>query len=1256
MIKRTAPVRPPSKKELLTLRLMIVIGLVSMLLFLFKLLQKSMIGFAPIYWIQMIVFIFICCKILYEWIHYLFITIPPTPPTKKIYTVDVFTTYCAEEPYEMIEETLYAIQAITYPHHTYLCDETNDPNLRDLCKRIGVNHITREIKIDAKAGNINNALQQSTGELCVILDPDHVPFPEFLDPIVNHFNDPEIGFVQIVQAYYNMDDGLIAKGAAQQTYQFYGPMMMTMNKYGTVQAIGANCSFRRTALESIGGHAAGLAEDMNTAMHLHAKGWKSLYVPAVLARGLVPNTISAYYSQQLKWSRGVFELLVTSYPKLFHQFTWKQKLHYGLIPLHYLSGIIFLLNFLIPILSLSLDVIPFKMDLAEFAILGFPFAISILMIRHFVQIWVMEDEERGFHVVGGLLLIGTWWVYILGFFYTIIRKKVPYIPTQKDNQEKVSLALYLPNILLLVASVAAIIYGLTTDWNPYTIIMSGFAAFNCFILIFTIYAGLQNIIWQNLELNNKTGSFINTILTFKSVFWQIRRRMYAGLRNSTVLISIVIACFLLYFIKTSNLFTNDLSQPKKYDKDILYSGIFAPSASNGLSNIQSIQQLEQKNQLNFNIISFYIPWGNKQQCYISPKLMDSVYQKNAIPMITWEPWQNLFADIQNKSIPNNEKKVFQRILKGEYDAYIEEFSLQIKALNHPVFLRFAHEADNPQYPWSKIGDNTSDEFKEAWKYIHTYFKKKKVWNVIWVWNPWKSDAIDDYFPGQEYVDWLAVTNLNYGYLNPDKKDYSMSELYAGFHSYPIYQSGLPVMLAEMGSLQTENEKQKWFTDAFSQIKSKFPEINAYVLFNSGIDKNVPNSQTTTNIDWRISDMHFLTKWMDKKDLKCLNSFTELSMDSIYTKSKKIPKEFNTIKGINYTKGQNWTTNYHALTKKELINDFKEIKAIGFNTIKWNGPGIYDQNILKIAEQQALKVQYSFWTPDNNLVDKNRMDAFGKNVLKTITALKSNSNIISWNIGNSVIGKLGLYYAKPDLYSKQIDYIRWLKKLIADIKVIDATRPITLDIDVDEYLIPMSNILQNNLPEIDAYGLAMTEKPIEPNYLEQLSIPYFFSKINASTYLNLYHKNAVAFISNWQDEETKNHVSFDGLKDKFGRNKLELSQIRNAFQGQPNQVNFPKIKILLPATTIIPNKTLEYHALINKEGQWKMADKENNLVFTWQLVKHDIYGNPVSMKLLGEASSISFSLNEYPEKYRLLLYVSNGKDVQIIQSSLNTPLF
>ena len=456
-------IAPPNKKQLLHLRLMILIGICCMAFFAHQLLNASQRGHGLLYDLLIITFAFTAAKILYEWYHYWCMRIDETPPAKKAFTVDIFTTFCAGEPYEMIVGTLEAIQAITYPHQTYLCDEAGDPYLKDVCSRLGVHHVTRSEKKDAKAGNINNALKQSNGELCVVLDPDHVPFPGFLDPIINHFNNPQIGYVQIVQAYYNQDDGWIAKGAAQQTYQYYGPMMMTMNAYGTVQAIGANCTFRRTALESIGGHAAGLAEDMHTSMQLHARGWKSVYVPAVLSRGLVPATLSAYYKQQLKWSRGVFELFATSYIKLFRKFTWRQKLHYGLVPMFYLSGFIYLLNFLIPVASLFAGVYPLRMDFSAFVVISLPFITAVVLIRHYVQRWVMEDQERGFHVIGGLLLIGTWWVFIVGFIYTIIRKKVPYIPTPKDVTEVRNLGINLPSILVLLLSMAAIGYGLYND-------------------------------------------------------------------------------------------------------------------------------------------------------------------------------------------------------------------------------------------------------------------------------------------------------------------------------------------------------------------------------------------------------------------------------------------------------------------------------------------------------------------------------------------------------------------------------------------------------------------------------------------------------------------------------------------------------------------------------------------------------------------------------------------------------------------------
>ncbi len=386
---------PPTRMQLLGIRLMILTGLGSMAFFLYTILDPAKVDNPILYWLLISTFLFTCFKVLYEWYHYLFISVRPTPAPGKHFSVDIFTTYCSGEPHEMVIATLHAMKAIYHPHQSYLCDEADDPVLKQVCKDLGVHHITRKDKTDAKAGNINNALQYSCGELCVVLDPDHIPFPEFLDPVVPHFNEPETGFVQVVQAYSNAHESTVAKGAAQQTYQFYGPMMMTMNKYGTVPAIGANCTFRRSALDSIGGHAAGLAEDLHTAMKLHARGWKSVYVPALLSRGLVPSTLSAYYIQQLKWSRGVFELLFTTYFSLFFRFSLRQKIHYGLLPAFYLSGFIFLINFLIPVISLVTDVYPIRMDFLSFMLIAAPFIMSTILIRNEVQRWVMDDNERG---------------------------------------------------------------------------------------------------------------------------------------------------------------------------------------------------------------------------------------------------------------------------------------------------------------------------------------------------------------------------------------------------------------------------------------------------------------------------------------------------------------------------------------------------------------------------------------------------------------------------------------------------------------------------------------------------------------------------------------------------------------------------------------------------------------------------------------------------------------------------------------------
>jgi cellulose synthase/poly-beta-1,6-N-acetylglucosamine synthase-like glycosyltransferase len=306
---------------------MIILGTVSFVNFLYWFFGAGLIDNQFLFWVLFVSLLYDILKILYIWYHYWDISIPKKPVTTPKLTVDILTTYFPGEPYEMVKETLLAIQSIRYPHTTYLCDEADDKYLKSFCEENNIIHVTRNNRIDAKAGNINNALKQAKGDICLILDPDHVPRENFLEEITPYFSDEEIGFVQTVQAYYNIDESAVAKGAAEQTFHFYGPVMMSMNSYGTVNAIGANCVFRRKALDSIGGHAPGLSEDMHTAMQLHAKGWKSVYVPEIYTQGLSPASLTAYYKQQLKWSRGTLELLVAVYPKLFNKFSWRQKIH-----------------------------------------------------------------------------------------------------------------------------------------------------------------------------------------------------------------------------------------------------------------------------------------------------------------------------------------------------------------------------------------------------------------------------------------------------------------------------------------------------------------------------------------------------------------------------------------------------------------------------------------------------------------------------------------------------------------------------------------------------------------------------------------------------------------------------------------------------------------------------------------------------------------------------------------------------------------
>jgi cellulose synthase (UDP-forming) len=428
------------------------------------------------------------------WTYFSLIAAPKTPPRTRSYSVDVFTTAAPGEPYEMFAQSLPALARIRYPHRTYLLDGSGDSRLAALAEELGIERIDCTEVGGAKAGKVNHALSQTTGEIVLVIDPDHVAEPDFLDAVVDHFSDPAIGFVQVVQAYHNQPSSFVARASAEQTYGFYGPIMMGMNRLGGPLAIGANCTFRRTALESIGGHAVHLVEDFVTSIRLHAAGWKSVYVPRILARGLVPEDIQSYFNQQLKWSTGMFQVLFRMMPRLFFQIPGWERIRYLIASTYYLIGLAIAINLILPIIFLFTGIWAVEMPIRGYVLRLLPFVTLFVLIHIVSQRWMRDRSERGFQLRGMLLKLGTWPVYILALVYAIVGVAVPYLPTAKNRQAGNFLHLVTPHLAIIGLSIAGIAWALNSPLRDFdgTRLMIFFAVVNCLLMLPTVLAAVSD--------------------------------------------------------------------------------------------------------------------------------------------------------------------------------------------------------------------------------------------------------------------------------------------------------------------------------------------------------------------------------------------------------------------------------------------------------------------------------------------------------------------------------------------------------------------------------------------------------------------------------------------------------------------------------------------------------------------------------------------------------------------------------------------
>ncbi len=270
-------------------------------------------------WVMLLSFAFLAWRV----------PVSARPPIGWRPSVDVYVcTY--DEGLDVLGATLVGCDRIAYPHTTWVLDDGSREQVRTLATRFGANYLTRSTNEHAKAGNINHALEHTTGQLILVLDADHVPQPDILDATVGYFDDPSVALVQTPHDFGNHDSFQHFETGRHDQSMFFEVIMPGKDRHDGAFWCGSAALILRHALEGIGGIATEtVAEDFHTTVRLHGQGWHTRYHDETLVQGLAPHDLATFLLQRDRWARGNLAVLRTpENPVVAANLTVKQRASY----------------------------------------------------------------------------------------------------------------------------------------------------------------------------------------------------------------------------------------------------------------------------------------------------------------------------------------------------------------------------------------------------------------------------------------------------------------------------------------------------------------------------------------------------------------------------------------------------------------------------------------------------------------------------------------------------------------------------------------------------------------------------------------------------------------------------------------------------------------------------------------------------------------------------------------------------------------